>query len=142
VNLYYKLDENHNPVPTTLDEFAKLFGNPYERIVGQTRVGLVRVSTVFLGIDHNFGLVGGPILFETMFFPISSSGDLYCERYHTWQYAEEGHIRAVKEASRLKWQWQGLLAEVKTWWECREFAFAALKGKLRRKFHRLKGYYF
>ena len=49
------------------------------------------VSTVFLGIDHNFGSHDRPILFETMIFPAAE----YCVRYATWDEAEEGHQRAL-----------------------------------------------
>jgi len=40
----------------------------------------VRVSTVFLGIDHSFGR-GGPVLFETMVF--GGEYDQEMERYRT-----------------------------------------------------------
>lgn len=52
----------------------------------------VRVSTVFLGLDHNF-LGGKPILFETMIF--GGKHDQYQERYFTWEEAEKGHKQAV-----------------------------------------------
>jgi hypothetical protein len=54
------------------------------------------VSTVFLGLDHNWGY-GPPILFETMIFGDTDSEE-YCERYHTWEEAEEGHKLAVQIA--------------------------------------------
>ena len=54
----------------------------------------VEVSTVFLGLDHNFA-GGTPILFETMVFGGTSNG--YQERYATWEEAEIGHARIVKE---------------------------------------------
>ncbi len=38
-----------------------------DRLVAKTEVGDVRISTVFLGLDHNFG-EGDPLLFETMIF--------------------------------------------------------------------------
>jgi hypothetical protein len=60
--------------------------------VGSTMIGNVHVSTVFLGIDHNYRRIGPPILFETMIFGGEHSG--YCERYTTWDEAEEGHHRA------------------------------------------------
>lgn len=54
--------------------------------------GDVRVSTVFLGLDHRFG-DGPPLLFETMAFV--GHDDVGMERYSTWQEAEEGHARWV-----------------------------------------------
>ena len=56
----------------------------------------VRVSTVFLGLDHSFG-GGTPILFETMIF--GGKHNDYQERYASWEEAEAGHLQAVKLAS-------------------------------------------
>lgn len=55
----------------------------------------VEVSTVFLGLDHSFG-GKTPILFETMIF--GGKHNEYCDRYSTWEEAEEGHKRAVELA--------------------------------------------
>lgn len=55
----------------------------------------VRVSTVFLGLDHSFG-DGPPILFETMIF--GGKHNEYQERYATWEEAKSGHKEAVKLA--------------------------------------------
>jgi hypothetical protein len=54
----------------------------------------VRVSTVFLGLDHSFW-DGPPILFETMVF-INGSGD-EMERYSTWDEAVRGHENMVNK---------------------------------------------
>lgn len=59
------------------------------------------VSTVFLGLDHNFG-GGKPLLFETMVFKKDKKGkvnfrDLDMDRYFTWEEAEKGHKRMVKK---------------------------------------------
>lgn len=50
---------------------------------------LVSVSTVFLGLDHNFTDSGTPLLFETMAF--GGQHDQEMRRYHTWEEAETGH---------------------------------------------------
>lgn len=52
----------------------------------------IRVSTVFLGLDHRHG-EGSPLLFETMIF--GGPHHDYQERYSTWDEAVEGHARAV-----------------------------------------------
>lgn len=52
-----------------------------------------KISTVFLGLDHSFD-GGPPLLFETMIF--GGKHDGYCERYTTWEEAEEGHKEALK----------------------------------------------
>lgn len=53
----------------------------------------VRVSTVFLGIDHSFGDDGPPVLFETMIFGGPHNEEQW--RYCTWDEAERGHKAAV-----------------------------------------------
>ena len=72
--------------------------------VGLTEVGILRVSTVFLGIDHNFCDDGDPLLFETMIFCDEDPNgrrfsENYCERYSSWEAAERGHEAAVVVAA-------------------------------------------
>lgn len=92
----YILD-GHTPVPCAdLLEWARTFENA-ARTVGNTEVdGDIRVSTVFLGLDHSFGH-GDPLLFETMIF--GGAHDGYQERYSKWDEAEAGHATAVALAS-------------------------------------------
>ena len=64
----YTLDEQGNPRPEQdLAAWAKWFETAY-RIVKQQQIGASKVSTVFLGLDHNFAPSGPPILWETMIF--------------------------------------------------------------------------
>lgn len=56
-------------------------------------VGEVTVSTVFLGVDHNWSDVGPPVLFETMIF--GGEHDEYQQRYSSYADALAGHERAV-----------------------------------------------
>lgn len=65
-----------------------------ERRVKRTKVGDSDVSTVFLGLDHQFGR-GAPLLFETMIFGGARDGDQF--RYSTWDEAEDGHAKVVAE---------------------------------------------
>jgi hypothetical protein len=88
--------EGHKAVPADLMQWAEFFENTAGRTVALTMVGKVRVSTVFLGIDHSFGSGRGPLLFETMIF--GGKHDQYQERYVTWEEAEAGHAEAVKLA--------------------------------------------
>jgi len=90
----YILDENRNPIscndPVVFGRFLK----SKERIVGSNRIDdSVHVSTVFLGLDHNFSGKGLPILWETMVF--GGEHDGYCERYSSEKEAKEGHNFAV-----------------------------------------------
>lgn len=74
-----------------------------DRRVARTEIGPIVVSTVFLGIDHNFGSEGDPLLFETMIFgehQESDSSESWCERTSTWGEAEEAHARAVAIAKQ------------------------------------------
>lgn len=67
----------------------------------KTKVNGYLVSTVDLGLDHNFG-VGEPLYYETMVFEldedeyIKTFEDLYMERYATEEQAKEGHKRIVE----------------------------------------------
>ena len=63
------------------------------RVVAGTKVGKALVSTVFLGLDHNWG-DGPPIVFETLVFGGPHDGEE--ERYATWEEAERGHAVMVK----------------------------------------------
>jgi hypothetical protein len=65
-----------------------------DRHVKLTEQGDVRVSTVFLGLDHSFGH-RPPVLFETMAFVGHES--VAQARYCTWAEAELGHARIVAE---------------------------------------------
>jgi len=71
--------------------WAKFFENA-DRVVKQDTVGKVFISTVFLGIDHNFGDEGPPLIFETMIFGWMEE---YQERCSTYDEAEAMHQRAV-----------------------------------------------
>src|SRR5580692_3419733 len=66
-----------------------------DRIVKQEAVlGICWVSTVFLGLDHNFFGDGPPILFETMAFWAGEHGEEQ-DRCSTWLEAERMHRRMV-----------------------------------------------
>ncbi|MGF6641802.1 hypothetical protein [Paraburkholderia sp. MM6662-R1] len=67
-----------------------------DRRVASTHVSNIWVSTVFLGIDHNFFGDGPPILFETMCFIDDEMADpSQMLRYCTWDEAHAGHERIV-----------------------------------------------
>lgn len=63
----------------------------------------VRVSTVFLGLDHNYRSLSGekgaePLIFETMIFGGPLDQDTW--RYATYDQAERGHTDAVTQARK------------------------------------------
>ena len=91
--MYFKLIDKI-PVPCTAEEtFAASID---ERRVAETTVKDVRISTVFLGVDHSFLGSDDQILFETMIFTgDDSGGDM--ERASTWLDAQTNHINAVNK---------------------------------------------
>lgn len=98
--------EGHTPVlcPGLL-KWGRWFESA-DRQVAETIQGDVRVSTVFLGLDHNHWGRGPPILFESMAFVGHDSVDL--NRYSTWEEAEKGHRRMVAKVFKatpiLTWE--------------------------------------
>lgn len=97
--MYYKLDENKNVIPSSLEEWSNFIENrlPTNYLhVGDDTVDGKRVSTVFIGICHNFNPDSNvPIVFETMVFEDYGSS-IYQERYSTYKEAEDGHKRAIE----------------------------------------------
>lgn len=72
------------------------------RNVARDTFGKVIVSTVFLGLDHNYEGKGEPILFETMIF--GGKHDQYQTRCSTWDEAVIQHEEACKLV-RNKFSW-------------------------------------
>jgi hypothetical protein len=58
-----------------------------------------RVSTIFLGLDHSYGLGEQRELFETMYFTPDGSGE-DMDRYATYDDAIEGHWLMVEEKTK------------------------------------------
>lgn len=85
--------KNKIPVPVkNLFEWAEWLETA-DRQIGKDKINKTIISTVFLGVNHNFQK-GKPLLFETMIF--GGKHDQYQERYSTWEEAKEGHKKAVK----------------------------------------------
>jgi hypothetical protein len=85
---YY--DRQGNPLDDLM-EWARLFEDKTYQRVAATEIGNVHISTVWLGINHNWG-AGPPLIFETMIF--GGAHDEYQERYTTEAEALAGHERA------------------------------------------------
>jgi len=86
---HYILD-GHKAVPADLMTWAKWFEKADRRVAKMEKDG-VKVSTVFLGLDHQW-VEGPPLLFETMIF--GGEHDEYQERCPTWEQAEAMHAIA------------------------------------------------
>lgn len=93
--------DGHTPVP--IDDVIALgrwFGSAERRVARTDVTRGVYVSTVFLGLDHNFASSGPPLLFETMVFAARTCGsldDFGQFRCSTWEQAERLHAKMVSE---------------------------------------------
>lgn len=109
-------------IPVEVEDGAEAFrwrdANWQDCTVGKTYIGHIEVSTVFLILDHSFGM-GRPILFETMVFGFDDwvriwvshpkdhrrvptpkpppPPDRFQERYSSWDEAQKGHDRMVAQ---------------------------------------------
>lgn len=94
---YYVL-KGKEPKPVgSVIEWANSFEHDTRLVVATRLSHTVRVSTVFLGIDHNFyDSDGPPLLFETMIF--GGPHDQYQDRCSTWEQAHAMHNKAVRVA--------------------------------------------
>lgn len=93
----YILDGKRAVPCDDLDMWASALEKSYKdgsRQVGDDTVGDVRVSTVFLGIDHNHWKDRAPLLFETMVFGGTLDGEQ--DRCSTWEEAEAQHKALVE----------------------------------------------
>lgn len=107
---WYKLvDRVPVPVPDLLAWAEWMERHRRECIVAQDQVGPLFVSTVFLGLDHNW-FDGPPILFESgIFDPIvfelrgrAAQGldELEMRRSSTWEEADADHLKLLEVATR------------------------------------------
>ena len=77
----------------------KLEDREYRRLAETTLPDGKRVSTVWIGLDHQFG-ERPPLIFETMVFPSRNDMDEQdCERYTTEAEAKAGHDAMVEKWS-------------------------------------------
>jgi hypothetical protein len=96
---WYILDNNHKPVPADVMVAAKWReDNPnIKRVAYDELKDLngddVRISTVFLGLDHAWDS-DIPTLWETMIFG-GENDQAYQERYTSYEQAIEGHQKAI-----------------------------------------------
>lgn len=95
------LDKEGRPIST--EEWGRLKEDEDYHRVGLDQVGPYMVSTVWLGLDHQFMPGGPPLIFETMVFTTTAWNadrseedhegllDLDCVRYSTEHEARVGH---------------------------------------------------
>lgn len=96
MNLYY----NRQGEPISHEEWGRDF-----RDMSKRRIDLVEysdgdfVSTVFLGLNHNYG-EGLPLIFESMSFELGEWNEQ--DRYTTEAEAVEGHKAMVKRVEERR----------------------------------------
>jgi len=88
---HYFLNEDHTYSPCDLMTWVTQLEG-MDRHVADEIINGKRVSTVWIGLNHNLG-DGLPLVFETMIFN-SERSDCYLDRYTTWDEAVAGHEKA------------------------------------------------
>lgn len=73
--------------------WSELFENERYRVIQRTETKDKKISTVWLGLDHSYGINCKPVIFETMVFPACD----ICVRYETLEAAIKGHENIVNE---------------------------------------------
>jgi hypothetical protein len=97
--MYYLLDKDKKPYKVSLEDSLILYKKPELKVTAVDLVDGVRVSTVFLGMDHGFRWEAKdspnykPILWETMIF--GGKYNDYQERYTSHEDALKGHQKAI-----------------------------------------------
>ena len=99
------LDKSLRPI--TLEEWAKLFENSHYKRIDLTRLWWGgSVSTVWLGLNHQFNPNFPPLVFETIVFSRKRSA-LFTDRYTNIEIAERRHKEIVREYSKLRYFFSG-----------------------------------
>lgn len=76
------------------------------RLIEKTKVGPVKVVTLFLGLDHLAeGAAGLPLVYETVIDGGVLDGKQWL--YATREEAQQGHLIAVRKAKRMRFS---------SWW--------------------------
>lgn len=95
-------DKNGNSI--TMSDWGELSRDRGYKFIGDDTLHGLRVSTVWLGLNHGF-LNEDIEIFETMVFPEGEWSDLYCKRYTTEAEAIVGHsyvVQRVKDGERFE----------------------------------------
>lgn len=95
-NHFYRLVEQ-KPVRCTLAEYAQVMQDETQRVLAQDQIGDLHISTIFTGIDRNFGR-GAPVLFETVVFGLPD--ELHPQWHHSsWDEAMDHHRQLAASIS-------------------------------------------
>lgn len=99
----YKLNNDKSISRCDILEWSKQIEDPNLRKIAHDTINGIRISTVWLGLDHGYELLHPPgseykpVLFETMVFAHPDNmEDCYCDRYCTYDEALTGHQQAIE----------------------------------------------
>lgn len=97
---YYILDVNNKPVPSNSTDAIIFRDKNFDKQVrvGFDKVGEIEISTVFLGVNHNFSKKGPPIFWETMvkgMLDVNGEPEFFIQRYSSYEEAVKGHKAAL-----------------------------------------------
>ncbi len=91
-SFYYILENGIPKLAISMQEWGQWWEKT-DRTVAKTKIRKVLVSTVFLGLNHQWG-DDPPLLFETLVFGGIFDGEM--ERYSTLDEAKAGHEAMVE----------------------------------------------
>lgn len=100
MNTYILIDKTPVHEPNLL-KWARWFETSDRYVDATLFEGGWRLSTVFLGLDHNYASNGPPLLFETMTFSPWGK-EVACKRCTTWDEAVILHKSAVMDMAPLR----------------------------------------
>lgn len=106
-SIYYDWDGH----PIQLRQWVELMEVGLDRHVADDMVGLVRVSTVWLGLNHNWSGSGPPLIFETMVFGGVHDEDQW--RYPSQAAALAGHDQVVTMVREAEERLAGDMVNIK-----------------------------
>ena len=99
--LFYRMDGS--PYPGTSHEQTLAWAKDFEDrannggfVAQETLPNGIYISTIWMGLDHNYG-AGRPLIFETMVFGAKAGKDLDQDRYASLEEAKAGHAAMVKK---------------------------------------------
>jgi hypothetical protein len=90
----YILKDGKPVLEPNLMKWAMWIEHSPERVMARWQKGGVVVTTIFIGVDHNFSGKGEPTLWETMVRGGRLHG--FMCRYNSARLAKRGHQRIVK----------------------------------------------
>jgi len=88
--------------PMTMEQWCDSFSEKRDKRVAFDKLDGADVSTVWLGLNHQYG-DGPPLIFETMVF--GGPLDQECKRYSTEEQALAGHAEMCDRVKRAATAW-------------------------------------